>query len=590
MAVELKRLFDTPYYQLENRPKADALTAKENGKWVKYSIQEFIEKANLISKGLLKLGIQPGDKIGMISNNRPEWNISDIGILQIGAIDVPIYPTISEDDYRYIFNHAELKICFVSDQELFQKVMNIKDDIPTLEKVYTYDVIEGASNWKEVLELGKNGNQDEVESIKQTIGSKDLASIIYTSGTTGRPKGVMLSHENILSNSVSSSSRLPTDQADRSLSFLPICHIYERMLHYLYILNGISIYYAESIETIGDDLKEVQPQVFSAVPRIFEKVYDKIIDKGRTLTGLKRSLFFWANDLATKWEPEGKSLIFKIKHKIADKLIFSKWREAIGGKAMAIASGSAALNPNLARIFNAAGIPVWEGYGLTETSPVISVNSYIGNGFLIGTTGRPIKDVEVKIAADGEILVKGPNVMMGYYKDPEKTAEVLKDGWFHTGDIGILTGHDGKFLKITDRKKEMFKTSGGKYVAPQLIENMIKQSPFIEIAMVIGEGKKHPAAIVVPEFERLKSWCKKHDVDTVNHESIIQHEKVRALLDSEVQKLTRELGKWEIPKKIEVCAEAWTVDTGELTPTLKLKRKKILAKYDHLVKNIYDKS
>lgn len=589
MAIELKRLFDVPYYQLENRPKQDALAAKENGSWTKYSTQEYIDQANLISKGLLELGIQKGDKIAMISNNRPEWNIMDIGILQIGAINVPIYPTISEDDYRYIFNHAEIKVCVVSDEELLAKVNAVKNDVATLEHVYTFDQINGAEHWSSIKELGKNGNQEKVEELKNSIDSLDLATIIYTSGTTGTPKGVMLSHWNILSNAIASTHRLPTHLADKSLSFLPVCHIYERMLMYLYTISGISIYFAESLETIGDNLKEVKPEVFTAVPRLLEKVFDKIMDKGRELTGIKRTLFFWAVDLAEEWEPYGKKgAFFEMKMKIADKLIFSKWREAIGGNTLAVASGSAALSPRLARIFNAANIPVMEGYGLTETSPVCSVNMMEGNKFMIGTVGHILKDVEVKIAPDGEILVKGPNVMMGYYKAPEKTAEVIKDGWFHTGDIGTMVGPNKQFLKITDRKKEIFKTSGGKYVAPQPIENMIKASRFIEQAIVVGEGKKHPAAIIVPAFETLTVWCKRHDIDSFSPENIIQNEKVRDLIMEEVKELTEELGNWERPKKIELCSQLWSVDTGELTPTLKLKRKKILAKYDHLMKNIYE--
>ena len=588
MAIELKRLFDTPYYQLENRPKKDALASKKDGKWTKHSTEEFIKQANLVSKGLLELGIEKGDKIAMISNNRPEWNFVDIGVLQIGAINVPIYPTISEDDYRYIFNHAEIKLCIVSDEELLRKVNAIIDDVPTLSKVFTFDSINGANHWTEITKLGENGNQEKVEAIKRTIDSHDMATIIYTSGTTGTPKGVMLSHWNILSNAIASTHRLPAHKADKSLSFLPVCHIYERMLLYLYIINGISIHYAESLETIGDNLKEVKPEVFTAVPRLLEKVFDKIMDKGRALTGIKKSLFFWAVGLAEEWEPYGqKGAFFEFKMKIADKVIFSKWREALGGNTLAVASGSAALSPRLGRIFNAAGIPVMEGYGSTETSPVCSVNMMNDEKFMIGTVGHILKDVEVKIAPDGEILIKGPNVMLGYYKEPEKTADVLKDGWYHTGDIGKMVGKDNKFLKITDRKKEIFKTSGGKYVAPQPIENMLKASRFIEQVMVIGENQKHPAVLVVPAFETLNVWCKRHDVDTYDPKEVINHERVKKLIWEEIQSLTTELGNWEKPKKFEMCFQPWSVDTGELTPTLKLKRKIILKKYETLIDKIY---
>lgn len=590
MATELKRLFDVPYYQLENRPKADALAAKENGKWVTYSIQEYIENANLVSKGLLELGIEKGDKVALISNNRPEWNMMDIGILQIGAIDVPIYPTISEDDYRYIFNHAEIKICVVSDEELLTKVRHIQDDVPSLQHVFTFDQIAGASHWSEIMEKGKSGDQEKVNTLMEGIDSHDLATIIYTSGTTGTPKGVMLSHWNILSNSIASTERLPAHLADKSLSFLPVCHIYERMLLYLYTINGISIYFAESLETIGDNLKEVKPEVFTAVPRLLEKVYDKIIDKGRALTGIKKALFFWAVGLAEKWEPyDGNGAFFNFQMKIADKLIFSKWREGVGGRTLAVASGSAALSPRLARIFNAAGINVMEGYGLTETSPVCSVNMMADRSFMLGTVGKILRDVQVKIAEDGEILVKGPNVMIGYYKDPEKTKEVLtEDGWFHTGDIGEMVGENKAFLKITDRKKEIFKTSGGKYVAPQLIENMLKASRFIEQAMIIGEGKKHPAALIVPAFDSIKVWCELHNIEYTSDHEIICNEQLVNRIWKEVESLTAELGSWEKPKKMELCSSVWSVESGELTPTLKLKRKIILAKHQDLIDKIYN--
>ena len=588
MSNELNRLFDTLYYQQSNNPRKDALASKINGEWIPLSTEEFVKDVNRFSKGLLKLGIKPGDKVALISNNRPEWCIADLGTLQIGAIDVPIYPTISIDEYKYIFNHAEIKICIVSDEELLQKVIAVEGAVPSLQKIYTFNEIAGAEHWSAILKEGDSGDQAEVDKLKEQVKTEDLASIIYTSGTTGTPKGVMLSHKNILSNSISSSGRLPNLENAKSLSFLPVCHIYERMLIYLYIYNGVSIYFAESLETIGDNLKEVQPDIFSAVPRLLEKVYDKIMAKGSELTGIKRKLFFWAVELAEEWEPYARNgAWFEFKMTIARKLIFSKWKDGVGGRVKAVASGSAALQPRLARIFNAADIPIMEGYGLTETSPVVSVNQMDGRGFMIGTVGRVLPDQEVKIAPDGEILVKGPNVMMGYYKDQEKTDEVLKDGWFHTGDIGEFVGEKEDFLKITDRKKEIFKTSGGKYVAPQPIENQIKSSLFIEQVMVVGEGKKHPSVLVVPDFEALTPWCKRHDIDCYSHDTMIADDKVKEMLWQEITERTEHLGNWEKPKKMELCNAAWGVDTGELTPTLKLKRKKILEKYGHLVDKIY---
>ncbi len=581
------RLFDIPYYQLKTYPKSDALAAKINGKWVTHSTQEFINKANLVSKGLLKLGIQPGDKIALISNNRPEWNMMDIGILQIGAVDVPVYPTISEADYKFIFNDAKVKLCVVSDEELLGKVMAIKDQVPSLQDVYTFNEINGAKHWSEILQLGQSGDDAEVERLKEAVNPEDLATLIYTSGTTGTPKGVMLNHRNIVSNSLASIPRLPVDHNAKSLSFLPICHVYERMITYLYMLTGVSIYYAESIDTIGDNLKEVKPQVFTAVPRLLEKVYDKIVAKGTELTGIKRKLFFWALELGHQYEPYGANGgWYEFKLRIARKLIFSKWQEALGGNVLAVASGSAALQPRLARVFHAAGIPIMEGYGLTETSPVVTVNCDYQKGVKFGTVGRVLDDVQVKIAEDGEILVKGPNVMMGYYNRPDATKEVMDDeGWFHTGDIGTMVDND--FLKITDRKKEIFKTSGGKYVAPQVLENKFKESRFIEQIIVIGENEKHPAALIVPAFEFLKEWCERKGIDCSTNEEIINHERVKARIMQEVEESNANFGNWEQVKKIELCTAEWSVDTGELTPTLKLKRKNIMSKYAALVEKIY---
>lgn len=587
MYDHVKRLFDIPRHQQKSYPKKDAFTAKLNGEWVPTSIDTMLEEAMKVSKSLLKLGIVKGDKIGLISNNRPEWISMDCGILQLGAVDVPIYPTISAEDYKYIFNDAELKYCFVSDRELFEKVNSIKNEVPSLKHIYSFEQLDGFDHWTKFLAEGEGKEDAEVEAIMKTIVEDDLATLIYTSGTTGVPKGVMLSHKNLVSNSLSCIERLPVDSNGKSLSFLPICHVYERMLVYLYMITGVSIYFAESMETIGDNLREVKPEVFTAVPRLLEKVYDKIVTKGSELTGIKKTLFFWALDLGEKYEPYGANGVwYEFQLSIARKLIFSKWKEALGGNVLAVASGSAALSPRLARVFLAAGVPVMEGYGLTETSPVATVNASHNKGLMIGTVGRVIDGVEVKIADDGEILIKGPNVMIGYYKQPEKTKEVLADdGWFSTGDIGKFVG-DG-FLKITDRKKEIFKTSGGKYIAPQMMENKFKESRFIEQIMVIGESQKHPAAFVVPNFEFLEDWCVRKKVPFNSNSEVIKNEKVIARIKRELDHYNESFGNWEQVKKFELVDSTWSVDTKELTPTLKLKRKFIMDKYKDLFDKIY---
>ena len=587
--MELKRLFDVAEYQQEKHPQSKALAAKIDGQWVTTSIDDMIDQRNQASLGLLELGLKPGDKVAMISNNRPEWVIMDQAILQIGCIDVPIYPTISENDYKYIFNHSEARVCIVSDDELLAKVNAVIDDVPTLDHVYTFNQIAGAKHWSEIKNLGSKRNADELVPLRNAVKGDDLATLIYTSGTTGTPKGVMLNHSNILSNAIRSSARLPVQPGSRALSFLPVCHIYERMLLYMYMYMGVEIFFAESLETIGDNLKETHPDVFTAVPRLLEKVFDKIVDKGAALTGIKKALFFWALKLGEQWEPYGRNgWWYEFRLGIARKIIFSKWQEALGGNVKAVASGSAALQARLARVFNAAGIPVMEGYGLTETSPVVSVNEEANQGFMAGTVGRVLPDVKVKIAEDGEILVQGPNVMMGYYKAPEKTDEVIKDGWFHTGDIGMFVGPKKDFLKITDRKKEIFKTSGGKYVAPQPIENDLKASRFIEQAMVVGDGKKHPAVLVVPAEESIKYWCEHHDIKFNSMEEALANEKVKNRIWREVEQVNAKLGKWEQPKKMELCPTLWSVETGELTPTLKLKRRVIMEKYADLIDRIYE--
>ncbi len=582
----ITRLFDFPHHQLEKYNLDAALVTKYNGEWIATSTKEYVEKANQISRGLLRLGVAPNDKVAIIStNNRTEWNITDIGVLQIGAQDVPIYPTISQEDYEYVLNHSEAKYCFVSDDEVYEKLKNIKNNVPSLKEVYSYNDIADCKSWNEVLELGKDdSNQDEVEKLMASVKEDDLATLIYTSGTTGRPKGVMLSHKNVVSNALNSSTCFPiVDGETKALSFLPVCHIYERMLMYLYQYRGVGIYFAESLETISDNLKEIKPDVMTAVPRLLEKVYDKIIAKGADLTGVKKKLFFWAVELGLQYEPYGANgWWYEKKLGIARKLIFSKWQEALGGNLKVIASGSAALQPRLARIFNAAGMAVMEGYGLTETSPVVSVNDERNRGFKIGTVGKMIPNTEVKIAEDGEILVKGPQVMLGYYKDEEKTNEVLKNGYFHTGDIGEVDS-DG-FLRITDRKKEMFKTSGGKYVAPQLIENAMKQSRFIEQIMVVGEGEKMPAAFIQPNFEFLKDWAERKGIST---ENMVTNQSVIDRYQEEVDLYNERFGKWERVKRFELTPDEWSIDAGHLTPTMKLRRKIIKEKYNELYTKIY---
>lgn len=589
--ITITRLFDFPYYQKENFNISDSLVTKQGGEWIKTSTEEYISKANAISRALLKIGVQKNDKIAIIStNNRTEWNVMDIGILQTGAQTIPIYPTISEEDYEYILNHSESIYCFVSDEEVLKKVNAIKKNVSSLKEVYSFNSIEGCKNWTELLELGKDeSNQSDVENCKNKVKPGDLATIIYTSGTTGKPKGVMLSHKNIVSNVISSAPRIPFEKGNsRALSFLPVCHIFERMILYLYQYYGVSIYFGESIEKISDNIKEVQPNVMSAVPRLLEKVYDSIYAKGTQLTGIKKKLFFWAIELGLRYEPYGANgWWYEFQLKIARKLIFSKWKEGLGGNLDLMVSGSAALQPRLARVFAAAQIPVMEGYGLTETSPVITVNDMRNFGFKVGTVGKVIEGVKIKIAKDGEILCKGPNVMMGYYKNEELTAEVISKNYFHTGDIGEIDAEG--FLKITDRKKEMFKTSGGKYIAPQIIENTMKQSRFIEQIMVVGEGQKMPGAIIQPSFDFIKEWAKMHQISIGNsNEEIVTNEKVIERIQEEVDKFNEKFGNWEKIKRFELTPDVWSIDGGHLTPTLKLKRKIVMEKYSDLFQKIYN--
>jgi len=499
---------------------------------------------------------------------------------------VPIYPNISTKDYKYIFGDADIKMCVTGDEELYKKITSIQNELPSLKRIFCFDKVEGANYWTEISDHADQIEQAEVEKRMAAIKNGDLATMIYTSGTTGSPKGVMLSHNNILSNVYGSYPRIPGDSNSRSLSFLPVCHVYERMLHYLYMTAGFSIYFAESLDTIGDNIREVKPHVFSAVPRLIEKVYEKIISKGDELSGIKKGLFFWAVSVGEEFEQEGKSGWYNFKLKIARKLIFSKWQEALGGEVLAIASGAAALQPRLARIFLAAEIPILEGYGLTETSPVISVNC-LKKGIKFGTVGPLLDNVEVKFAEDGEIIARGPSIMMGYYNQPEKTKEVLsEDGWFHTGDIGEMI--DGKFLKITDRKKEIFKTSGGKYIIPQMMENKFKESRFIGQIMVIGEGEKHPAALVIPAYDFLREWADRKGIKVgSSNKELVEHPAVVDRINQEIDEYNKAFGSFERIKKIELLSEEFSVEKGEITPTLKFKRKKIMEIHKDKVEKIY---
>ncbi len=588
--IKVERLFDVAYYAHQKYNLPVIFATKYNGKWIKTSNQEYLDKANAISKALIHLGVQPNDKIAVITTaNRTEWNILDIAILQVGAQNVPIYPTVSSDEFEYIFNHSEANLCFVSDEILYNKIKAIEEKIPLVKDLYSFDKIENCKNLQDLIDLGNSlQNETEVEARKNNVKTDDLATIIYTSGTTGRPKGVMLSHKNIISNFMACQNRVPFIYGkDTALSFLPCCHVYERMLLYLYQYGGLSIYFAESIEKIGENIVEVKPNVMCVVPRLLEKVYDKIIEKGAALTGFKRNIFFWSVELAEEFEAYGKNgFWYEFKLKIARKLVLSKWKQALGGNLNTVVCGSAALQPRLGRAFTAAEMVCMEGYGLTETSPVIAVNDLRNGNLKYGTVGKPIDGVEVKIAEDGEILTNSDSVMLGYYKDPEKTAEVIKNGYFHTEDIGEIDA-DG-FLKITDRKKEMFKTSGGKYIAPQALENAMKASRFIEQIMVVGDGEKMPGALIQPDFNFVREWAKrkKLNIGTTNKD-LAENKEVIARIQAVINEINKGFGNWEQIKVFHLTPEIWSTEAGHLTPTMKFKRKHIKEKYINEYNKMY---
>lgn len=590
---EPKRLFDCIELRLATRPLPDMLAGKESGQWKKYSTADVSDIVNRLSAGLSSMGIGPNDmsvegrdKVAILSKNRPEWLMLDLAVQKCGAILTPIYPTINVNELEFVLNDAQVKIVFVNDEDLFLKVLSIKDRVPSLKNIFTFEHTANAKHWKEVLEKGTPEFQARVRSIAEKIQYEDVATIIYTSGTTGKPKGVMLSHRNILSNVLSSIKCFPPGDDLRALSFLPLNHIFERMVSYLYLFKGTSIYYAESLETIGDNLKEVTPDLFTTVPRLLEKVYDRIMQKGAELTGVKRKLFFWAHGLAEKFElNKNNGVWYNMQLALANKIVFSKWREGLGNKIICIVTGGAACQVRLIRIFTAAKIPIMEGYGLTETSPVMCVNRFEEKDRKFGTVGPAIDGIEIKIAEDGEILCKGPNVMVGYYKRPDLTAEVIKDGWLLTGDIGNMV--DNRFLKITDRKKELFKTSGGKYVAPLPIESKLKESPFIEQVMIVGSEQKFVGALIIPSFPTLRDWARQNNIPDGDADQLIKNPQVLALYKDLVESFNKYFNHVEQVKKFELLPRDWSVETGEMTPKLSLKRKVVMEKYRDAIGRIY---
>ena len=595
MMNEPSRIFDFLQYQLETFPKADMLTAKENGVWKPYSTSEVKILVDQLSIGLLNAGIsghdlnvKNQDKIALISKNRPEWLILDLACQQIGVTLCPVYPTTNVNELEFIFNDAGIKLVFISGTDILSKVSSIKDRVPTIQNIYSFDDLPGVNFWKKILASTQEVNKSSLEKIKKSILPEHCATIIYTSGTTGTPKGVMLSHRNIVSNVINSKKSFPFDDnvTGRALSFLPLNHIFERAVSYIYIVSGISIYYAESLDTIGENLKEVKPNLFCTVPRLLEKVYEKIMSKGTELTGIKRKLFNWAVALGNEYDNRKKKGVwYTMQLAIANKLIFSKWREALGNNLDLIITGGAACQVRLIKIFTAAKIPIYEGYGPTENSPVISVNNRFADGTKFGSVGPVLQGQLIKLETDGEICVKGPSVMMGYYNKPELTAETIIEGWLHTGDIGIL--EEGKFLKITDRKKELFKTSGGKYVAPQPIENKMKESPFVEQMMIVGAEQKFVGALIVPSIPNLKEWLRQNGIEFTSNETIIKHPAVVGLYRKLIDSFNEYFNHVEQVKRFELLPDEWTIESGELTPTLKLKRKVIMEKYKAAIERIY---
>lgn len=580
MAVSVNRVFDLLKYNLENFSQPTFISGKINGEWHEYNTVEFCKLTDSLSKGLTTLGVEKGSRIAVMSPNRPEWNICDYAIMQLGAYQIPLYPTLAEHDIKFIIEDAEIALVFVADDNLYAKVKRVCAAIERDIKVYTLNEVANANHWKELVEIGEKTEVD-LEVYRQNVQPEDILTIIYTSGTTGTPKGVMLTHDNLVQNFKKSAVLLPKE-VTHALSFLPLSHIFERMVIYLYAYLNIAVYYAESMDTIVADIQHVKPSGFSTVPRLLEKVYEKIVEKGKALTGIKKGIFFWSLALAEKYDVN-KGWWYHLQLGIARKLVFKKWQEALGGNIQVIISGGAALNPRLAKIFWAAGLPVFEGYGLTETSPVISVNHF--DAIKFGTVGKPIEGVELKIAEDGEILVRGHNIMKGYYKRPDQTSETIDtEGWFHTGDIGELI--EG-YLKITDRKKEMFKTAGGKYVAPQMVENKIKEAPLIEQVMVLGENRKFPSALLVPNFENLKKWCDIKGLFYGNNEEMVEKEEVREKFQRLIDEANKDFGKWEQVKQFILLPKEWSIDGGELTPKLSLKRKVILEKYNEQIENLY---
>lgn len=588
--MEIKRTFDLLDHYAENYVIEDALAVKRNKKWDKFSTADYINKSHLFAYGLMEMGLKKGDKIATVSNNRPEWNFIDMGLAMAGLVHVPIYPTISEEEYAYIFDNSESKFLILSDKLLYKKLKPLADAAESIQKVFTINEVEDVENWEVIINKGiesQEKHKEGLQKIKDSIDASDLVTIIYTSGTTGNSKGVMLSHNNLVTNFVATSKIQPLEFGHKVVSFLPLCHVYERMMNYHFQYKGLRIYYAENMATIADNIKEIKADGFNTVPRLLEKVYDKIIAKGKDLSGIKKQIFFWAVNLGLRYELNGANgWFYEQKLKWARKLVFSKWNDALGGNVKIIISGGSALQPRLARIFHAAGMKVMEGYGLTETAPVIAVNEAYYPNIKFGTVGPVVEGIKVKIAEDGEILCKGPNVMMGYYKAPELTKEVIdEDGWFHTGDIGVL--EEGRFLKITDRKKEMFKLSSGKYVAPQAVENKFKESIFIEQLMVVGENEKFASALVSPNFNHLHFWASKHKIHYRDNEELVQKPEVIARFQKEVNEVNKIISLTENVKRFRIVCDEWSPQTGELSPTLKLKRKVIYKKYDHILREIY---